>query len=82
MTIIHTIDVCANRYHAGFLDGIHICFLLGLGGCIAYILTQMNKKNQEPTMIINLYMNDKDEEVDEEEDEDEDEGCDCDCDCE
>ena len=71
MTIIHTVDICASRYHSGFLDGIHICFLLGLGGCIAYILTQINKNNQEPPMVINVYMNNKDEEEDEDEDEDE-----------
>jgi hypothetical protein len=61
MAIIHTIDVCSNRYTSGFLDGIHVCFLLGLGGCIAYLLTQINKKDtQEPSITIKLYMN-KDE---------------------
>jgi len=73
MTIIHTVDICASRYHSGFLDGIHICFLLGLGGCIAYILTQINKNNQEAPVVINVYMNDKNEDEEEEEEEEEEE---------
>ena len=74
MTIIHTIDICASRYHSGFLDGIHICFLLGLGGCIVYLLTQINKKDtQDPPIVINVYMNDKNEDEDEEEEEEEEE---------
>jgi hypothetical protein len=65
MAIIHTIDVCSNRYTSGFLDGIHVCFLLGLGGCIAYLLTQINKKDtQEPSITIKLYMNKDEDECD------------------
>jgi phosphopantothenoylcysteine synthetase/decarboxylase len=68
MSIVYTVDICANRYTSGFLDGLYVSFLLGLAACI-YMFMQNMKTNEEPApIVINVYTN-KDEE-------------DCDCDCE
>jgi hypothetical protein len=68
MSFIYTADICANRYTAGFLDGIYVCLLLGMGVCVYTLLSGINKKEETPSVVINVYTNKE-------------EDCDCDCDC-
>ena len=61
MSVIYTVDLCSNRYTAGFLDGMYACFLLGLGACIYILIQRIHSKEETVPIVINVYTN-KDEE--------------------
>ena len=68
MSVIYTVDICANRYTSGLLDGIYVCLLLCLGACVYFVLNRTHNKEETTPIVINIYTN-KDEE----------ECSDCDC---
>jgi len=76
MSVIYTVDLCSNRYTAGFLDGMYACFLLGLGACIYILIQRINSKEETVPIVINVYTNKDEEECcdcEEEEEEEEEE---------
>ena len=73
MSVTYTVDLCSNRYNSGLLDGIHISFIVGLVGCIMYLLKSKNAS--DTPLVINVTINNKAEE--EEGEEEEGEECEC-----